>query len=185
MNKKINILKEENIETEETFLPIKGLPPHFSHYYINKLGQVKNMKTNYILSNVLDNGYHRVNLLNKTASCLKHVHILMAKTFLPNFNDYKTVDHRDRVKTNNKLYNLRWASRTLQNRNRKCFNSTGDKFIYSRSITKKNKTYRYWLFQIKPHKIHKLFSKNKYSYQEVVDFRDKWLDDRNYTIYDY
>ena len=38
------------------------------------------------------------------------VHRLIALTFLPNPNNYRTVNHKDRNKTNNNIANLEWCS---------------------------------------------------------------------------
>lgn len=48
------------------------------------------------------------------------VHRLIAETFLPNPNNLPTVDHIDRNPNNNVLSNLRWASYSDQNRNKRC-----------------------------------------------------------------
>ena len=50
-------------------------------------------------------GYLRVNTIPPI-----RVHILVGKLFLPNFEDKPTIDHKDRDKTNNSLYNLKWAT---------------------------------------------------------------------------
>ena len=46
------------------------------------------------------------------------VHRLMAIEFIDNPEDKPTVDHLDRVKLNNELSNLRWATVREQNQNR-------------------------------------------------------------------
>ena len=57
----------------------------------------------------------------------KLVHRLVAELFLPNFYGKRTVDHIDRNRTNNSLYNLRWATYSEQghNRNIRCTNISG------------------------------------------------------------
>lgn len=47
------------------------------------------------------------------------VHRIVAETFIPNPNKYRTVDHIDRNPSNNNVVNLRWASEKMQCANQK------------------------------------------------------------------
>lgn len=80
-------------------------------YEINKLGEIRNTKTKYILSSHKEiHGYKRVSL-NKF---IFMVHRLVAITFLenPDLNIYCSVNHIDHIRDNNKLYNLEWITPT-------------------------------------------------------------------------
>jgi hypothetical protein len=59
------------------------------------------------------------------------VHILVAKTFIPNEFNKKTVNHRNTEKNDNRVINLEWASQAEQNykENRKPFTSRGKPVI--------------------------------------------------------
>lgn len=59
-------------------------------------------------------GYKRVKYKGK----IYRVHRLVAETFIPNPNNYPTVDHIDRNSINNIVENLRWADMSLQCYNR-------------------------------------------------------------------
>ena len=64
-----------------------------------------------------------------------NVHRLVAELFLPNFYGKPTVDHIDRNRTNNSLYNLRWATRSEQchNTNIRCTNTSGVTGVHYRN----------------------------------------------------
>lgn len=63
-------------------------------------------------------GYLYVRLYNENGWKYFKVHILVAKTFIPNFFNKPTVDHIDRNKENNNVDNLRWASYKEQQNNK-------------------------------------------------------------------
>ena len=133
----------------DTFHPI----PDFPDYFINKNGSVlsyKKSKEGILLKLGLRyDDYYQVGLINKDKKH-KHmlVHRLLALTFIDNDNNFKCVDHIDRDKTNNKLENLRWASRELNNQNatRRKDNKQGHKNIYL-WIDRRNNT-EWYRFQI-------------------------------------
>ena len=54
-------------------------------------------------------------------------HVILANQFIPNPQNLKFVDHRNKVRTDNRLENLRWVTRSLNNRNRV---SNGD-YVYT------------------------------------------------------
>jgi len=45
-------------------------------------------------------------------------HQILAKQFIPNPLNLKDIDHKNRIKTDNRLENLRWVTRSTNNRNR-------------------------------------------------------------------
>lgn len=56
------------------------------------------------------NGYMQVCLYDKNKTLTVEVHILVAKAFLPNPNNFPMVNHIDEDKTNNKVTNLEWCT---------------------------------------------------------------------------
>ncbi len=93
----------------------------YDNYEVSICGQVRNKKTRRVLkvSNRGDGYLCACLMLNKKKKT-HHVHRLVAVAFLENPNNYPTVDHKDRIKINNNLTNLQWASREMQNQNRDC-----------------------------------------------------------------
>lgn len=87
----------------------------FPNYQINKLGEVMNTKTNFILKETqFKNGYCGYGLSNDDGSKQRMTHRLVALTFITNPENLPTVNHKDLDKTNNKLSNLEWASHSDQ-----------------------------------------------------------------------
>lgn len=86
------------------------------NYAISNLGNVKNIKTNYILKLRLNKGYYYVSLRDKTNTIQKImlVHRLVAQYFITNPENKSTVNHIDRNTNNNCYTNLEWSSLSEQ-----------------------------------------------------------------------
>lgn len=80
--------------------------PFCTLYECSTEGRVRNKFTKKILSVAINAHGYCVVSLKKTFK----VHRIIAITFLPNFENKPTVEHKDDDKTNNKLYNLKWAT---------------------------------------------------------------------------
>ncbi|KAG5192162.1 hypothetical protein JKP88DRAFT_155907, partial [Tribonema minus] len=93
--------------------------PGHPHYNISSIGTVMNHTTGRLLSMSLVGGYAVVALIVAGKPRVQTTHRLVAKAFLhcPEEGGY-TVDHLDRVKVNNDLSNLKWATASEQAHNR-------------------------------------------------------------------
>lgn len=93
-------------------------------YSISSYGRVWNKDDKVYVSQVLTGKpqYFYVNLTPRYGKrILRRVHNIMGHTFLGEPDDLNmTIDHKDRNKYNNALWNLRWAGRKTQMRNRDC-----------------------------------------------------------------
>jgi hypothetical protein len=97
-------------------------------YEVSEMGEVRNMKTEKSLKLVLMNtGYYKVTLPKKQIL----VHRLVAMTFLENPNQYPEVDHKNNIKTDNRVENLQWVSNSQNQQNRPTFknNKSGIKGV--------------------------------------------------------
>lgn len=95
---------------QENWSKIKNL--EYTKYIISTYGNIKNTETGYILEKNYKTGYPTVLLTHKNISKTYRLHMLVAKTFIPNNNDKFVVNHKDGNKINPKLSNLEWISQS-------------------------------------------------------------------------
>lgn len=94
-------------------------------YEVSNHGQVKNVKTQKVLSPRNSTRYPLVALFDKGKRKDFKVHRLVAKSFLPNPENKPQVNHKDGNKSNNHLLNLEW-----------CTNSENQKHAYQTGLRK-------------------------------------------------
>ena len=98
----------EEIEGEE-WRDIKDM----EDYQVSNKGRVKNKHNNFLMNLRDEFGYIKVSIQQNKYQ----VHRLVAQAFIPNPENKPTVDHVNRVSTDNKLENLRWCSYKEQSSN--------------------------------------------------------------------
>ena len=134
-------------------------------YQINKNGDVWSCRSNRFLKHSqMTNGYLQVHFCVNNNHQMCSIHRLLGIHFIPNPNNLPEIDHIDRNILNNNLENLRWISRSNNEYNKgiRKTNTTGYKNI---SPSKTG-----WSIFIGTY--NKGFSKNQYTLEEVVAFRN-------------
>lgn len=95
------------MKTNEQWKKIQG----FENYSVSDLGRVRNDTTGKIISIYHDKGnYSMVYLFDNGKRKAFRVHQLVARMFIPNPNNYETVNHIDTNHDNNEVSNLEWLS---------------------------------------------------------------------------
>lgn len=90
--------------------------PNFPAYEAHPSGDVRNAKRKTIMQKYLtDSGYERLTLRQNGKYVSIDVHRLIAMTFIPNTFNKPTVNHINRIKNDNKIENLEWATYSEQN----------------------------------------------------------------------
>ena len=146
------------------FISIVGHP----NYAVNILGEVKNVLSGRILKPQLNpNGYLHVTLSTNNKRTYPLVHRLLAIHFIPNPENKKCVDHINRIRSDNRIENLRWATNAENNQNTSIHK---DNKLKEQYICQNGK---YFMF----HKTINSATHRKYFkiLNEAIEYRDNYL----------
>jgi hypothetical protein len=72
-----------------------------------------------------NNGYLFVSVCEDGISKKKTIHSIMGEVFLENTHSHRNIDHINRIKTDNRLENLRWLSQSYNMLNTDIIKSVG------------------------------------------------------------
>tara|TARA_R110000782_G_C14741419_1_gene406216 strand:- start:317 stop:829 length:513 start_codon:yes stop_codon:yes gene_type:complete len=152
----------------------------YENYLIFEDGKIINTLTGREMKNKIDKyGYKQIGLCNGIKRKFFTIHRLIALSFIPNPDNKPCVDHINRNTQDNRIENLRWATRSENDRNRSCYSNTGKQFIYKQ--IRKNRSDRY-IFNIKRPELKKSYS-NK-DLQNVIEYRNKFCEENDIEIND-
>ena len=138
--------------------------PDYPYYKVSTFGRVMSNKR-YRNGKILkpqptSDDYLRVGLSKNKKQKLFSVHRLLALTFLPNYYNLPQVDHKDRNKHNNSIYNLRWVTQEENMCNRD--------------------DYRTDIEELDPKKRNKITTKQ--SRQKIIDSKKYYCNTCNYAF---
>ena len=150
-------------------------------YQVSNLGKVRSLDRkvwNYIKPGRIlkthnnGHGYYNVSLHNKD-KIEKHayIHILVAKAFIPNPNNYTEVNHKDFDKTNNCVDNLEWVT---HRENCKHAWVTGLRTKSEEERRKKIQMYNIKLKSINEHDVFKIYNEYKTKKVTMKDLSEKY-----------
>jgi hypothetical protein len=90
----------------------------FPKYSISNTGKIKNIKGELMTigKRKSNSGYLQVRLYHNGKYYYRYIHRLIAIAFLPNPNNYRTINHINGNKEDNRITNLEWASDEMQQR---------------------------------------------------------------------
>ena len=143
--------------------------PDFPKYEVSSWGRVKSTfqnKEKIMKPTKSKYGYFHLTLFD-VGRVERQVHRLVAEAFLPNPENKPVIDHLNRVRTDNRLENLRWATHqeNRQNQQHKETNS-GEHHIYLSEIGTYRASYKYE---------GKQYSKTFRTMEEAKVWRDEML----------
>jgi len=95
---------------DEEWRPVVGFP----RYEVSSFGRFRNRWTGqYLVGTVAHNGYVHIGLIRNGKQEPKLAHRLVAETFLERpSNRHVDVNHKDKVRTNNRLSNIEWSTKS-------------------------------------------------------------------------
>jgi hypothetical protein len=97
----------------------------FENYLIFEDGVIINIETGKEVKPSLDKslGYYRIGLTKNKKQKYYYLHRLLAEAYIPNPDNKPCIDHINRIRTDYRIENLRWATHSENMQNKSKFNN--------------------------------------------------------------
>ena len=149
----------------------------YPNYLIYEDGKVWSKKRKKFLKPVINiYGYFIIALCENGTAKTFILHRLIALHYIPNPNNKLEVDHINRITTDNRIQNLRWATSSEQKQNRDAYSNTDEKYI-TKTYRKDRDVYLYVI--CKKNCFSKTLRCNKWTLQDAIKIRDELLIEYN------
>jgi len=155
----------------------------YEDYLIYEDGKVFSKYTNKFLKPTINNnGYEIIGLCKNSKKKQFGIHRLIGIHFIPNPDNLPQVDHINRIRTDNRIENLRWATKSQNNRNcniRKD-NTSGFSGIYKKKDITCNQGF-IWFFDAYVDGKRKTI-KSSINKEWLIEFATKWKEENDYNF---
>ena len=141
----------------------------FENYKISENGRIFNKEGLELKQNLNKEGYYEIGLWKNNKRKTRRVHRLVGQAFLPNFYGKPEVDHKNRIRSDNRLINLKWATHRENMKNLGIYknNTSGHTNIFYRKNSK------VWHFQKRINK--KTYTKSFKKIEDAIDYKENKL----------
>ena len=86
----------------------KDIKEYENLYQVSNKGRIRKWKI--IKQSNTNNGYKCVNLIKNERYVMKKIHRLVAEAFIPNYENKPLINHKNGIKTDNRIENLEWCT---------------------------------------------------------------------------